>query len=106
MAKFKRGDVVRLIDNEANRKECRPETMIMQFLVLIPEMKAENYEGEVFLALEDMVVEYTFPPEALENVPPVLSRWPDTEKKRQSLARKLLKACVQGCKEHHVVPPS
>lgn len=106
MAKFKRGDVVRLIDNEANRNGCRPETMKETYLVLIPFMRMKGDYGLVFVGRNDGV-EFSFPLDTLELVPAdmIPIRWSNPHDNK-IYAEGQLKDCVDWCNEHHVVPPS
>ena len=105
-AKFKRGDVVRHIDNAANRKECPPETMKETYLVLIPFMRMKRDYGRVFVGRNDGV-EFSYPPEVLEMVPadtiPIRWRNPHDNK---IYAERQLRDCVDWCVEHNVAPPT
>lgn len=105
MAKFKRGDVVRLIDNEANRKECFPETMRETYLVLIPFMRMKGYYGRVFVCRNDGV-EVSYPPDTLELVPAdmIPIHW-SNHNDNTIYAERQLRDCADWCNEHHVVPP-
>ena len=101
MSKFREGDLVCLIDNAKNKRECGIICMAMTYEVLIPSMRMKGKEGRAFV-VDKRGQYYAFPQDALEHFRGKYmgTVFKQTKKARKKQAQEFLGKAVEWCYIH------